>query len=253
MDIFNHVFYFFKCSKDFFSINLSDILLSLILQSVVLSGSHSWWLVLLDVWLFFTWCWWLYTWELVFLESRWSPGWSCFSWQKVLPLLFLLGLVPVWNHFQSGTPLWFPRTTQAVWTWAVSSWSQLHREGFFFFSCSKYPQANGVPAYHGKGLLLLSLPWAGPGIVLCPNFPIKLLKSKHMCSLLANPLGVKVILRFETVSFYRLLLSLGFWPGISLLFYSFFNAVKISKILSIVLVVFSEMHNTNNTADLPWK
>lgn len=62
-----------------------------------------------------------------------------------------------------------------------------------------------------------------------------------------------MILRFETVSFYRLLLSLGFWPGISLLFYSFFNAVKISKILSIVLVVFSEMHNTNNTADLPWK
>lgn len=71
-------------------------------------------------------------------------------------------------------------------------------QGRIFFSCSKYPQANGVPAYHGKGLLLPSLPWAGPGIVLCPDFPIKLPKSKHKCSLLVNPLGVKVILRFET-------------------------------------------------------
>lgn len=71
--------------------------------------------------------------------------------------------------------------------------------------------------------------------------------------LISKSLGVKVILCFETVSFYRLLLPLGFWPGISLLFYSFFNAVKILKILSIVLVVFSGMHDTNNTADLPWK
>lgn len=46
--------------------------------------------------------------------------------------------------------------------------------------------------------------------LLCVHIsPFQPLNSKHKCSLLAKPLGIKPILGFETASFWRLLRSLG--------------------------------------------
>ena len=86
LQIFSIMYFISLNNVSIFFQLISEVLVSLILQSVVSTGSHSWWLVLLCVWLvllYTDYC----TWNFI-LKIHWSLEWSCLSPKKSSPFAF---------------------------------------------------------------------------------------------------------------------------------------------------------------------